>query len=150
MGGGGGSAESGEPEFQIAPMIDVLLVLLVFFVAITSAEVLKVDRELTLPISPNAKDRDPEMAKNEMAINVRWEQGTNKGVLVVDDRIYDVWEDLIPYLESRNEFNKRERGQPVRIVVRGDKGLPAIEIQRIMNLIGMAGIADISFAASNR
>ena len=78
MGGGGGGGD-GEPEFQIAPMIDVLLVLLVFFVTITSAEVLKVDKGVTLPISPNSKARDPEMAKSEMAINVRGDQGTNKG-----------------------------------------------------------------------
>ena len=35
MASGGGSIESGEPEFQIAPMIDVLLVLLIFFISIT-------------------------------------------------------------------------------------------------------------------
>jgi biopolymer transport protein ExbD len=140
----------GEPEFQIAPMIDVLLVLLVFFVAITSAEVLKVDKNLTLPVSPNAKERDPEMAKNELAINVRWDEATNKGVLVVDDKIYDTWEDLVPYLEGRNEYNQKERQQSIRVVVRGDKNLPASEIQRIMNVIGMAGIADIAFASSNR
>ncbi|WAC19775.1 biopolymer transporter ExbD [Luteolibacter sp. SL250] len=149
MGGGGGGGD-GEPEFQIAPMIDVLLVLLVFFVVITSAEVLKVDKGLTLPVSPNAKERDPEMAKSEMAINVRWDQGTNKGVLVVDDKVYDNWEELVPYLEARNKSNQETRGTSVRVVVRGDKGLPAGEIQRIMNVIGMAGIADIAFSASNR
>jgi biopolymer transport protein ExbD len=149
MGGGGGGGE-GEPEFQIAPMIDVLLVLLVFFVAITSAEVLKVDKELTLPVSPNAKERDPENAKSEMAINVRWDQGTNKGVLVVDDKVYDNWEDLIPYLEDRSKFVQETRKTSLRIVVRADKGLPAGEVQRIMNVIGMAGIADIAFSASNR
>jgi biopolymer transport protein ExbD len=103
MAGGGGGGD-GEPEFQIAPMIDVLLVLLVFFVMITSAEVLKVDKNLTLPISPNAKQREPEMAKHEMAV----------------------------------------------IVVRGDAAVPAGEIQKIMNLIGEAGIADIAFASSNK
>ena len=64
MAGGGGSSESGEPEFQIAPMIDVLLVLLVFFMSITSAEVLKVDQNIVLPVSPNAKKREAEMAKH--------------------------------------------------------------------------------------
>jgi biopolymer transport protein ExbD len=149
MAGGGGGGD-GEPEFQIAPMIDVLLVLLVFFVTITSAEVLKVDKGLTLPVSPNAKERDPEMSKNEMAINVRWDQGTNKGVLVVDERTYDNWEDLVPYIEARNASNKEQRGQSVRVVVRADANLPAGEVQRVMNVIGQAGIADISFASSNR
>ncbi|MBX3740473.1 MAG: biopolymer transporter ExbD [Akkermansiaceae bacterium] len=131
-------------------MIDVLLVLLVFFVAITSAEVLKVDKGLTLPVSPSAKERDPENSKSEMAINVRWDQGTNKGVLVVDDKVYDNWEELIPYLENRAEFIKTTRNTSLRVVVRADKGLPAGEVQRIMNVIGMAGIADIAFSASNR
>lgn len=140
----------GEPEFQIAPMIDVLLVLLVFFVTITSAEVLKVDKLLTLPVSPNAKERDPEMMRNEMAVNVRWDQASNKGVLVVDERIFEIWEDLVPQLEARNESNQKERGQPVRVIVRADANLPAGEIQRIMNLIALAGISDISFASSNR
>ena len=140
----------GEPEFQIAPMIDVLLVLLVFFVTITSAEVLKVDKLLTLPISPNAKERDPEMKKSEMAINVRWDQPTNKGVLVVDEKVYDVWEDLVPYMEARNESNQKERNQSVRIIIRADANLPAGEVQRVMNVIAAAGISDISFASSNR
>ncbi len=54
MASGGAGTESGEPEFQIAPMIDVLLVLLIFFMSITTAEVLKVDKNIVLPVSPNA------------------------------------------------------------------------------------------------
>ena len=149
MGGGGGGGD-GEPEFQIAPMIDVLLVLLVFFVTITSAEVLKVDKHLTLPISPNAKERDPKASKNEMAINVRWDKGTNRGVLVVDDKVHDNWDDVSPIIEARNESNKKERGQPVRVVIRGDKDLPAGEIQKVMSVIAAGGVSDISFASSNR
>lgn len=144
MAGGGGGGE-GEPEFQIAPMIDVLLVLLVFFVMITSAEVLKVDKELKLPISPNAKKKEAEMTKHEMAVNLRHDPKTNKGVLVLDDRIIDKWEDIGPILKDRLAKDKL-----LRIVVRGDAQVPAIEIQRIMNVIGEAGIADIAFSASNK
>lgn len=144
MAGGGGGGD-GEPEFQIAPMIDVLLVLLVFFVMITSAEVLKVDKALTLPVSPNAKKREAEMAKHEMAVNLRFDSATNKGVLVVDDQIYNNWSDLVPFLKDC-----RVRDEKLRIVVRGDANVPAGEIQRVMNLIGEAGIADIAFASSNK
>lgn len=145
MAGGGGGSESGEPEFQIAPMIDVLLVLLIFFMSITSAEVLKVDKKLTLPVSPHALKRDPKMAKHEIAINVRWNASQNKSLLLVDDREYPIIAELIPYLKDR-----REKDPLIRAVVRGDAKLPAIEVQRVMNLVGEGGIADISFAASNK
>ena len=144
MAGGGGGGD-GEPEFQIAPMIDVLLVLLVFFVMITSAEVLKVDKNIRLPVSPNAKAREPEMAKHEMAVNVRYDEKSNKGVLVLDDQVYNNWPDVVPILQE-----SRKRDERLRIVVRGDAAVPAGEIQRIMNLIGEAGIADIAFASSNK
>jgi biopolymer transport protein ExbD len=147
MAGGGGGGESGEPEFQIAPMIDVLLVLLIFFMSITSAEVLKVDKNIVLPVSPNAIKRDPEMSKHEIAINLRWnpQAADNKSLLLVDDIEYKILSDLIPYLKARLEKDKM-----VRAVIRGDAKLPAIEIQKVMNVIGESGIADISFAASNK
>lgn len=145
MAGGGGGGESGEPEFQIAPMIDVLLVLLIFFMSITSAEVLKVDKKIVLPISANAKKRDPEMSKHEIAINLRWDAKENKSLLLVDDVPYPNISDLIPHLKER-----REKDAKLRAVIRGDKLLPAIEIQKVMNLVGEGGIADISFAASNK
>ena len=143
MAGGGGGGESGEPEFQIAPMIDVLLVLLIFFMSITSAEVLKVDKHIKLPVSPHATKRDPEMAKHEIAINVRWDG--KKALLIVDDREYPNISELTPFLKERFEKDPK-----LRAVVRGDGQLPAIEIQKVMNLVGEAGIAEVSFAASNK
>lgn len=145
MAGGGGGGESGEPEFQIAPMIDVLLVLLIFFMSITSAEVLKVDKNIVLPVSPNAKKRDPEFSKHEMAVNIRWNEKEGASYMNVDDREFPNLSDAIPY------FQERKKNDPkIRAVIRGDKLLPAIEIQRVMNIIGEGGIADLSFAASNK
>ncbi len=138
-------AGDGEPEFQIAPMIDVLLVLLVFFVMITSAEVLKVDKKLTLPVSPNASKREPEMAKHEMAVNVRLDPDTKKGVLVMDDVIKEDWQEVIPLLQEA-----KKKDPLLRVVMRADAAVPAGEIQRVMDLVGQGGIADIAFAASNK
>jgi biopolymer transport protein ExbD len=135
----------GEPEFQIAPMIDVLLVLLIFFMSITTSEILKIDKRIVLPISPNAKARDAEMFKHEVAINVRWDDAEKKSYLNVDDKEYSVILDLVPYLKGR-----RQADEKCRAVVRGDRNLPAIEIQKVMGLVGEAGIDDISFSASNK
>ena len=141
MGGGGGGGD-GEPEFQIAPMIDVLLVLLIFFMSITSAQVLQIDKEIQLPVAADAKKKEKNMM-NEAALNVRWTKG--KALITFENNTYDVVEPLVEKLRLRKESNAR-----YRVVIRGDRRLPAIEIQRVMSVIAQAGIDDISFSALNK
>src|SRR5438034_11818299 len=98
MAAGAGGAESGEPEFQVAPMIDVLLTILVFFMTITSAQVLKVDKSIKLPISTNAQKKDNQRA--EAVINVRWNPQTQKAQFVYDDKPYAQSTQLVPLLKN--------------------------------------------------
>lgn len=144
MGGGGGSMESGEPEFQIAPMIDCLLVLLIFFMSITTASVLQIDKDIILPVAPDAKK--PEKAKvQEGAINVKWDQRTQKGVFVFEGATYDDTTVLAEKLKERLTNIK-----DYRIIIRGDGRLPAVEIQKTMNILATAGFSDLSFSALNQ
>ena len=52
---------------------------------------------------------------------------------------------LVEKLRARHDSNAKYRA-----VIRGDKRLPAIEIQRVMSVIAQAGIDDISFSALNK
>ncbi len=141
MGGGGGGGD-GEPEFQIAPMIDVLLVLLIFFMSITSAQVLRIDKEIQLPVAGDAKKKEKDMT-NEAALNVRWT--ANKALITFEDQKYEDTQPLVNLLTTRKASNPK-----YRVVIRGDKRLPAVEIQRVMTVVAQAGIDDISFSALNK
>lgn len=141
MGGGGGGGD-GEPEFQIAPMIDVLLVLLIFFMSITSAQVLQIDKEIQLPVAGDAKKKEKNQM-NEAALNVRWKN--NKATINFESKEYDDPQPLIDLLVKRKETNAN-----YRVILRGDKRLPAVEVQRVMALVAQAGIDDISFSALNK
>lgn len=141
MGGGGGGGD-GEPEFQIAPMIDVLLVLLIFFMSITSAQVLSIDKDIVLPVAEDAKKKEKNVM-NEAALNVRWKNG--KATILFENAAYDNVEPLVEKLKGRKESNPK-----YRVVIRGDKGLPAIEVQRVMSVVAQSGIDDISFSALNK
>jgi biopolymer transport protein ExbD len=147
MGGGGGGGEQGEPEFQVAPMIDVLLVMLIFFMSITTAQVAKVDKEIKLPVAPDAKKKNPDDAMNEALLNVRWDVNKRESLITFQDKKYvkSELDGLSQLLTSRHEKNDK-----FRVVIRGDKRLPAVEIQRVMALVGQTGISDISFSALNQ
>src|SRR5476649_2660026 len=77
-----------DPEFQIAPMIDILLVLLVFFMSIASTEVLQANHQITLPVAADGKSA----SKNnpgQVIINVTWAEINNTGQIEVNDLKYD-------------------------------------------------------------
>lgn len=142
MAGGGGGGE-GEPEFQVAPMVDVLLTILIFFMTITSAQVLRVDKSITLPVAPNAAKKDN--TRGEAIINVRWNEGTKKAEYVFDDRQYTKLEEISPTLKARHDADAK-----YRLVIRGDRNVPAEDIARAMDVAGNSGISDISFSTLNR
>jgi biopolymer transport protein ExbD len=147
---GGGGGGNGEPEFQVAPMIDVLLTILIFFMTITSAQVLKVDKSIKLPVAADAQKKDNSRA--EAVINVRWT--TAKAEFVYDDRVYTNASELVPRLKAAKEAGEKKvtHGQnpSFRIVIRGDREAPALAISQAMNAAGEAGISDISFSAANK
>ena len=61
-------------------MVDVLLTILIFFMTITSAQVLRVDKTIKLPVAPNAQKKDNSRA--EAIVNVRWKPGTQGGRVI--------------------------------------------------------------------
>lgn len=143
MAGGGGGGD-GEPEFQIAPMIDVLLVLLIFFMSITSAQVLRIDKDIKLPVAADAKKKEDKNAMFEAAINVRWIAARQESKIKLDDREMEN-EEIV------NTLTQRKNSNPTyRVVIRGDRDVPAVEIQKVMALIAQSGIDDISFSALNK
>jgi biopolymer transport protein ExbD len=152
MAGGGGGSESGEPEFQIAPMIDVLLVMLIFFMSITTAQVLKVDKSITLPLAPDAIKKDTTRA--EAIINVRWDPKKKKALYVVDEKEYLDVTDLpkvISAAKAIGEAKVTKSANPTfRVVIRGDREASALSVSRAMNAAAEAGVSDISFSAVNK
>lgn len=152
MAGGGGGSESGEPEFQVAPMIDVLLTILVFFMTITSAQVLKVDKTISLPIAKDAQKKDN--SRSEAMVNVRWRPNEKKAEFVFDDRVYRQAPEMVELLKTAKLTGEKKitagANPTFRAVIRGDRDVPALYVSQAMNACAEAGITDISFSAVNK
>ncbi len=150
MAGGGGG--DGEPEFQVAPMIDVLLVLLIFFMSITTAQVLKVDKSIALPLAPDAIKKDTQ--RSEVIVNVRWDAAKKKGTYVVDDKTFLETGELTKAIAAAKKIGEtriaKSANPTFRAVIRGDREATATYIARAMNSAAEAGISDISFSAVNK
>lgn len=131
-----------ELEFQIAPMIDVLLVVLVFFIMITSASVLQGDPDIELPVATDAGK--PEKSRAEAVLNLHWSPEAKSGWVTVDSVRFDKLDALSKRLVAMSTSQKN-----FRVLIRADKTLPAVFVQRVLESCADAGISDTVFTAVN-
>lgn len=132
-------------------MIDVLLTILIFFMTITSAQVLKVDKTISLPLAPNASKKDN--ARAEAIVNVRWKADVKQAEFVLNDRPLNL-KDLAEALQAAKSAGEKKitagANPTFRAVIRGDRDLPAVQVSRAMNACAEAGISDIAFSSVNK
>jgi biopolymer transport protein ExbD len=129
----------GDPEFQVAPMVDVLLVLMLFFMAITSTEVLKKDKHLILADAKNAKKDDRK--KGEITINVEWNSDKKTALYLLDDVPYTNPDDMTAVLGGRLKADPASF-----ILIRSDKEVEYSNIANLMTSCARAGLTSITFA----
>ena len=131
----------GDPEFQVAPMVDVLLVLMLFFMAITSTEVLKKNPNLTLADAKHAKKPTDQEHKHEIIVNVAWDGTSNTAQFSLDGQNYAMATDLQGALQA-----KHQQDPASHVVIRADKDVQYSNISDLMSSCANAGITTVSFA----
>ena len=132
------------PGFQIAPMIDVVFVIMLFFMSITSSQVLKVDKNISLPVASNGVKRDDKAAAG--LINISWDKTTGQAKYKLDDRELDPNDkDGI----SKELADRKGTNEKYRLLIRADKECHAKYISKALEWGAEAGIDNIAFSGLN-
>jgi biopolymer transport protein ExbD len=135
--------QDGDPEFQVAPMVDVLLVLMLFFMAITSTEVLKKNPNLQLADAKNAKPPKPEQHKHEIEVNVGWDGVNSVAQFSMNGINYQSGTD--PNLQ--NALVAAHQSDPAAyVLIRADRDAEYSNISDLMSTCAGAQIGTVTFA----
>jgi len=132
-----------DPEFQIAPMIDILLVLLVFFMSISSTEVLQQNQNVELPVAKEAKEakKDP---GGQVIVNVLYGEINNATSIEIDEKTYTI-QDLGPFLRAKATINPQ-----MRVLVRADKQVRYEYMRQLLEAVGQSGIGNVTFSVVDK
>jgi len=132
-----------DPEFQIAPMIDILLVLLVFFMSISSTEVLQSNKEINLPIAKEAKEAKDN--PGQVIINVTYTSINDMTAIEVDQQNYAMPADIVPIL-----INKVSANPLVRVLIRADREVRYDYVRKILEAVGQSGVGNVTFSVVDK
>jgi len=121
--------------FQIAPMVDILLVLLVFFIVTWNFAL--TENELDVKVPTASADKEQQPVANQTVLNVR-KNGTvlmNRKELTLD--------------ELRTKLAGLAGLYPdYAIIIRGDKQLPFDNLMAVMDICRQANIWNVAFATA--
>ena len=121
-----------EIGFQLAPMIDMTFLLLIFFMVTTKISKEQMNVEIKLPTAANASIPD---------------DLSNRDIISIDkDGTYYIGQnpaekkELTAHLKERFKVNP-----PLRLYVRADKNTPGKQIKELMRIASEAGAVNVIF-----
>ena len=121
-----------EPEFAMAPMIDMVFLLLVFFMC---ASHMSQSQNIELKIPTASKAVVPKERPDRFVINIEENGTVHKGMQAVksiDDLAADV-------------KAERERNPDIKVYLRADANTEHRQVKKVMNAMAEAGVDDFIF-----
>ncbi|MDX6765406.1 MAG: biopolymer transporter ExbD [Candidatus Methylacidiphilales bacterium] len=130
------------PEFQVSAMVDILMTMLVFFVATATFEYARQPADLALPRARREGPGDSRVAG--LVLQLEREGGR----ILADQVPVARARDLVPLIRERMRTANRLRGQGAefRVLIRADRTTPYWRVEEIMRAAGEAGVVDVLFA----
>jgi len=121
--------------FQIAPMVDILLVLLVFFIVTWNFALTENELDVKIPTASSAKEQQP--MPQQTVLNIR------KDGSVIMNRKPLTLDDLRKKLTALSELYP-----DYAIILRGDKELSYESLMAVMDICRQANIWNVAFATA--
>ncbi len=123
--------------FQLAPMLDIVFLLLIFFVVTQKFILNEQDLKVKVPTAPKSTE-ETSRAIDEMIVNAREENG--ELIVTIDRERYSL-ENLGKLMRRQVALNQN---QPVRI--RGDANMTWQRMADVISTCSQAGVWNISFS----
>lgn len=127
-------------------MVDILLVLLVFFMSISSTEVLQTNDAVKLPVARDAKDKSGQQTQNgQVIVNVLWNIISNAGTIDIDGKTFAQAADVSPFLQA-----KVATTPDMRVLVRADREVRWEYLKSLLRAAGGAGVQNVTFSVVDK
>ncbi len=137
-----GSIDSGDGDagFQIAPMVDVVFVLLIFFMASAGSNVVEKELNISLPSGRGAATAGP--PPTPVIIDIAAD-----GLVSMNSKVFDTPTDkTMPELRARLKENIERFGDKDPVIIRPANDARQERIIDVLNSAAASGVKNLTFS----
>jgi biopolymer transport protein ExbD len=138
--------EEKEVTMDMSPMIDMVFLLLIFFIVVSTPMTVRVDPEVKPAVAFNSIK--PEDKNGRIVLNVRGEKDYRKSIYKEEEGgKMQTEEEIVEYIKSEvKRFNKMNPEYKVKLHLRGSKDTLFEHSQIAVSAAAKAGVADVIFS----
>lgn len=126
---------------DLSPMIDMVFLLLIFFLVNANMIVVKMDKSVEVPVADASSQQ--EVANGRIVVNI-YEDGTLKDANAILN--FETEADLSNYIETQKDISKGLGYEPV-LHLRGDRKTLFKNSRRVIKAASEAGVDNVKFAS---
>jgi len=139
--GGGGVSEDGDAGFQIAPMVDVVFVLLLFFMSSAGSQVIEKELNISLP-SGRSASASGGVPSTPIIIDIMPD-----GRIQMNNRLYDSpTSHELPELRTWLKETIAKFGDKDPVILRPDPQTKHERVMEVLNAASASGVTKLSFS----
>ena len=133
-----------DAAMDMSPMIDMVFLLLLFFLVVSNPKTIKIDPRLEPPVADGA--RATKSIHGKIVVNIH-----NNGDFFAEDMTtrFDTKEDMIDYISKEKDKIKAIGNTPV-IHIRADKGVDFSYCRQVIRSAAAAGVDVVAYGAYNK
>ena len=135
---GGRGRGQGSAIVDLTPLIDVVFLLIIFF--LVSSHLARQESQLPLPLPDATSGQEIDRTGERVVVNVLAD-----GSLMLAGRQVDADE-----LQQRLVFEKNKRAGDLEVRIRGDRNVPFRAVQPILLSVSKSGIRNVTFSVVQR
>jgi biopolymer transport protein ExbD len=131
--------EDGDVGFQIAPMVDVVFVLLLFFMASAGSQVVERELNISLPSGRGGQATGPPPTPMIISISA-------DGIVSMNNKVFDTPASKeMPELRARLRENIERFGDKNPVIIQPDNSARQDRIIDVLNSAAAAGVKNLTF-----
>ena len=132
-------------EVPLSSLIDIVFLLIIFFVVTSNMDREKIDRDIVLAESNYIPRTKAEGTEQKVTVNIRYDKTLDRSYYSINGVSMDILE-----VESTLRRTKAEFGNTIPVIFRADGETPYREIHKINQVIGRIGLYRVTHTSEDK